>query len=97
MYRINVWLKGGGKVTVVCDIDEQYIRNLAYHLWHDNIGTTEIKRSFNDEFPVIINNKEIAAYQVETDYSPDKDYVHTGRKLETNKKYNDIDETFNRR
>jgi hypothetical protein len=84
MYKISIWLKGGGKIIEECDIN----KNSALRIYENatdkllngsTLGFLKINRNPIDEFPVIICYKDIAGIEIEEG----KKKEYTGRKLET--------------
>jgi hypothetical protein len=86
MYKISIWLKGGGKIVEECDVDENEISELVSATNEIMIGkkafgagnTIKIKRNPLDEMPICVNGNEIAAIQI--DENKRKEY--RGRRLE---------------
>jgi hypothetical protein len=88
MYKISIWLKGGGKIVEECDVNENEIDELVSTVNEIMLGkkafgasnTIKIKRNPLDEVPICINGNEIAAVQI--DENKKKEYH--GRRLESN-------------
>lgn len=86
MYKISIWLKGGGKIVEECDVDENEINELVSTTNEIMIGKKafglsnmiKIKRNPLDEIPIYVNGNEIAAIQI--DENKRKEYH--GRRLE---------------
>jgi hypothetical protein len=86
MYKISIWLKGGGKIVEECDVDENEINELVSATNEIMIGkkafgasnTIKIKRNPLDEMPICVNGNEVAAVQI--DENKRKEYH--GRRLE---------------
>jgi len=84
MYRISIWLKGGGKIVEECDINEEKAQEILFDIkdlmTYNTIAAKRIYRNTLDELPIVVNCKEIAAIQI--DENKKKEY--RGRKLDTN-------------
>lgn len=86
MYKISIWLKGGGKIVEECDVDENEINELVSTTNEIMLGKKafglsnmiKIKRNPLDEIPIYVNGNEIAAIQI--DENKRKEYH--GRRLE---------------
>ena len=89
MYKISIWLKGGGKIVEECDVNENEIDELVSTVNEIMIGKKalgsfglgniiKIKRNPLDEMPIYVNGNEVAAIQI--DENKRKEYH--GRRLE---------------
>lgn len=82
MYKISIWLKGGGKIVEECDINDNEARKI-YEELNNNMGfrtncMVKVLRDSLDEFPIIVDPSEVAGLQI--DKNKKKEYI--GRKLE---------------
>ncbi len=68
MYKVSIWLKGGGKIVEDCEIS----RGKANEIYNSIRTITEvyliIPRKDNDEFPIKVRNDQIAAIQIDKKY-----------------------------
>lgn len=88
MYKISIWLKGGGKIVEECDVNENEIDEFVSTTNEIMLGKKafgagnmiKIKRNPLDEIPICVNGNEIAAIQI--DENKRKEYH--GRRLEGN-------------
>lgn len=88
MYKVSIWLKGGGKIVEECDVNENEIDELvstANEIMLNKkafgIGNMiKIKRNPLDEMPICVNGNEVAAIQI--DENKRKEYH--GRRLGAN-------------
>jgi hypothetical protein len=83
MYRISIWLKGGGKIVEECDISEndaeRILSDFEYYMKNDSKYAKKILRNPLDELPIIVKCDEVAGIQI--DKNKKKEY--RGRRLET--------------
>ena len=84
MYRMSIWLKGGGKIIEECELDDNEIKNI-YKEVNEKMGLKtnymlNFKRNPIDDFPILVDSNEIAAIQIDKD----KKKEFHGRRLETN-------------
>lgn len=84
MFKVSIWLKGGGKLIEECDINEATMLRI-YENAKDalingvNYGYLKLERNPIDNFPIIVSYREIAGIEIEE--GKRKEYL--GRKLET--------------
>lgn len=81
MYKISIWLKGGGKIVEECDINELEAKSLHFSLARSE-GVIQINKKEADDLPIILHCSEIAAAQIDEKYITDSHSTKT-RKLET--------------
>ena len=84
MYKISIWLKGGGKIVEECDISENDARRILsdfdYHMNKSKNSpdfTKRILRNPLDELPILVMYSEVAGIQIDKD----KKKEFHGRKL----------------
>jgi len=84
MYKISIWLKGGGKIVEECDIDrngaQKILSSFEYGMSNNSGEVKRILRNPLDELPIIVKYNEVAAIQI--DENKKKEYH--GRRLEGN-------------
>ena len=85
MYKISIWLKGGGKIVENCEVNISTVEQIyraARHAINDNLvgGGFNIKRSEQDIYPIYVANSDIVAFQIDEENFSNK---FKKRKLET--------------
>ena len=87
MYKVSVWLKGGGKIVEEIECDSEYIISVYRQLTsiYSDQKNIPVYRSGQDPLPISISSADIAAVQI--DKKGDKPSYIPGqphpRKLET--------------
>ena len=69
MYKVSIWLKGGGKIVEDCEISGGKANEIYNSIRTINSeGYLIIPRKDNDEFPIKVRNDQIAAAQIDEKY-----------------------------
>lgn len=67
MFKVSVWLRGGGKIVEECNIDFECIEKIYDMARLDTYQNQNIyiHRSKDDKFPIMLRREEIAALQID--------------------------------